>query len=239
MEITKRIFATILFMTFGLLVLQAQRTGQRPEMNPDKMAERQTAMMTEKLALDAAQAEKVKAINLKYAQQHADKKAEAKEGRKAAHQDVHQARMAELKKVLTPDQYKTLEQSQADQKERLEAKRDKGGRRGAGNGANRPAPEERAEKMTDKMVEALGLNAKQAKALEEVNLDFAKKREALSAEKSKKNNADKDAMKQLREEQKRAIEKILTPEQLKKWEEIKSEKGGHKGKGKGRNDGRM
>ena len=242
MKITKRILPTVLMLALGCFALQAQRTNERPSMEPEKMAEKQTARMTEELSLDVQQAEKVNAINLKYAQQQKGKMEQAKterENRRADLQKTHDAKMAELKQVLTPEQYAQLEKQQAERVEKVRAHR-KDHPRGAAGRNKDATPEERAEKMTHKMVEKLSLNEKQAKSLEKVNLDFAKKREAMFNDNKAERQKNKEAMKKLNDEQKAAIGKILTPEQMKKWEELKEERGDRSPrKGRGTNDGRM
>ena len=241
MKITKRILPTVLMLVLGFFALQAQHTNERPPMDPEKMAEKQTAKMTENLSLDEKQAEKVNAINLKYAQQQKGKMKKAKaerEARMTEHKKVQEAKMAELKQVLTTEQYAELEKAQAERGDRMREHR-KGGPRGAAGEYKDLTPEERSEKQTTRMVEKLGLNDEQAKALGQVNLDFAKKREAMFQEKKEERSANKEAMKKLMGEQKAAVGKILTPEQMKQLEEMRPEQGHRSRKGKGMNDGRM
>lgn len=71
-------------------------------------------------------------------------------------------------------------------------------------------PEMRAERMTKMMTTKLSLTDDQAKKIEVVNLDMAKKQEALSAQR-----------KELQNERKTKYEAILTPEQLKKLKDSK------------------
>lgn len=236
MKITKRILPTVLMLVIGFFALQAQRTAERRPMDPEKMAEKQTARMTEQLNLDEKQAEQVTAINLKYAEQSKGNKEQAKaerEARKAERQQMQETKMAELKQVLTPEQYAEMEKAQAERSER------RGGHGKGGKGKLRDlSPEKRSGIQTTKMVDKLGLNEEQAKALRQVNLDFAQKREAIFEQKKEERAANKETMDKLKEEQKAATEEILTPEQMKEWEEMKPERGrrhhGKRGEGNGR-----
>lgn len=91
-------------------------------------------------------------------------------------------------------------------------------------GGERPSPEQRATKMTEKMAEELSLSADQKKQILEINLERAKKMDQDRAERMKETEARKAEMDARREEMKRQDEKIksvLTEEQLGKWEEIK------------------
>ncbi len=239
MKITKRIWSVAFLLMIGMVALQAQRQPERPPMEPEKMAQRQTEKMTEHLSLDEKQAEKVAAINLKYARQHQSEMEKGKaerEVRKAEHQKVHDAKMAELKQILTEEQYAKLEKDQDERKDNRRGRREgTPHKKGMGHDLS---PEERAGVQTTKMVDHLGLNEKQATELRQVNLEFAKKREAMLQEHQSERQENHKAMHKLRAEQEKAIEKILTPEQLKQWQEIKPapehRRGGEKRKGDGR-----
>lgn len=103
-----KLLAFALFLLGGF-ALQAQPGGGGRSMNPEQRAERQTAQMTEKLALSDAQAGKVKDINLKYANK-------MKEARDKADGDwsnmretmgaIRDEQDKELQTVLTGDQWK-------------------------------------------------------------------------------------------------------------------------------------
>ncbi len=240
MKITKRILPTVLILALGFFALQAQRNNERPPIDPEKMAEKQTTRMVEKLSLDEKQVEQVKAINLKYAQQQKaakEKEKAERETKKAERQKAQEAKMAELKKVLTTEQFAKLEQAQEK----------RGARKGSRKGSPRSTkgkhqnldPEKRSEIQTTKMVEKLGLNDEQTKSLQQTNLDFAKKRQALRAENKEMRQTNKEAMEKLNEEQKMAIGKILTPEQMKQWEEMEPERGRRHHREKNVDDGRM
>jgi Spy/CpxP family protein refolding chaperone len=93
-------------------------------------------------------------------------------------------------------------------------------------GGERPSPEQRATKMTEKMAEELSLTADQKKQVLEINLAQAKKMDQERQDQMKANEARKAEMDARREEMKKQDEQIkavLTEEQLGKWEEIKLE----------------
>lgn len=93
-------------------------------------------------------------------------------------------------------------------------------------GGERPTPEQRAAKMTERMAEKLSLTEAQKKEILAINLENAKKMDQDRAERMKEAEARKAEMDARREELKKQDEQIkviLTEEQLGKWEEIKLE----------------
>ncbi|MEO1259278.1 MAG: hypothetical protein AAFZ15_10805 [Bacteroidota bacterium] len=239
MKITKRILPALLLLLIAVFAMHAQRADR--QFDPEKMAEKQTAHMTEKLSLDEQQVEKVKAINLKYAEQAKVQKEQAEAERatkRAERQKIQEAKKAELKEVLTDEQFAEMEKMQAARAEKVKMRKE--GRRKGQDNRKSMSPEDRAAKMTEKMTEQLGLNKDQVTELEKVNLEFAQKRQAIIEKNKEQRAAGKESMQQLKEEQKAAMEKILTPEQMKQLEEIRPEKGQHRrGRRGGVNDGRM
>lgn len=82
-----------------------------------------------------------------------------------------------------------------------------------------PSPEERAQRMTERMAEKLGLSEEQKKQIYEVNLENAAKRQTeMEAQK-----AERQAKQAEMKAQEEKINQILTEEQRKQWEEIKME----------------
>lgn len=91
-------------------------------------------------------------------------------------------------------------------------------------GGERPTPEQRATRMTDKMAEELKLSDDQKKQILAINLENAKKREQDMELREKENEArkaDMEAKKAEMKKQEDSIKAILTEEQRTKWEEIK------------------
>lgn len=98
--------------------VQRKTSGERAEMRTERM--------TKELGLNAEQAEKVKEINARYAEKteavRAEHKARAEAG-KGQRNELHEARMADYKAVLTPEQYEKLVAKQAAMKEKHMEKR--------------------------------------------------------------------------------------------------------------------
>lgn len=86
----------------------------------------------------------------------------------------------------------------------------KGGQRGSAT------PEERAERITNKMAEELSLSEDQKKKVYQINLDHAKKRQAEMEARRAAMEADIKAQNQ-------EIEALLSEEQKTKWSEMKAE----------------
>lgn len=115
-----------LMMSLGFAALIAgSAAAQAPERKvrtPEERAQHQTDRMTKDLGLSAEQTEKVKAINLKYADQVDDMRGEAKDQKDAqreAMKGMRDQRNADLKAVLTPEQYDKMVKEQ----EAMQAKR--------------------------------------------------------------------------------------------------------------------
>ena len=84
----------------------------------------------------------------------------------------------------------------------------------------RPSPEERAQRNTDRISEALTLTDSQKKQILNINLEYAKKKEAeMEARK-----AQMDVKRAELKEQDAKIQAVLTEEQRAKWTEIKAER---------------
>ncbi len=214
-----RIILSVFILVLGFVAVQAQK-GHGKDFDPAQKAEKQTTMMTEKLSLSADQAAKVKDINLKYAEKRKAMKGESKEDRqknKAAFQQLRTDQQAEINKVLNKDQQAQWEKIQAERKQHH------GKGKGRKAGFN-PDPEKQAELMTQHMTENLGLSSEQAAKLKAVNLDFAKKHQALRSDKNKGEKPDKAAKQKLRDEHQSALKKVLTKEQYSKLEQMKKER---------------
>lgn len=93
----------------------------------------------------------------------------------------------------------------------------KGGQRGSST------PEERAERITNKMVEELALSEEQKKKIYQINLDHAKKRQAEMDARREEMKAKRAEMEADMKAQNQEIEALLTEEQKVKWAEVKAE----------------
>lgn len=81
-------------------------------------------------------------------------------------------------------------------------------------------PEMRAERATKKMTADLSLTKDQIEKVKAINLEFAKKRDAMKAESTQ----DKEANKALRAEMDAKFKTVLTPEQMTKMKELEKER---------------
>ena len=108
----------------------------------------------------------------------------------------------------------------------------KGGQRGSST------PEERAERMTNRMAEELSLSDDQKQKIYQINLDHAKKRQAEMDERREEMKAKRAEMEADMKAQNQQIEALLTDEQKTKWAEVKAEgKKRMEEEGRGRRDG--
>lgn len=106
----------------------AQENKGGAKRTPEERAENMTKRMTKKLKLDAAQIEKVKAINLSSAKNIEEVKVAAKDDRKAASgriEKIEADREASLKSVLKEDQMKAYIEMRDKQKAKMVDKKGK------------------------------------------------------------------------------------------------------------------
>lgn len=99
------------------------KNGKQKGASVEERAEKQTARLTEKLELNAKQASKIEAINLKYAKQQKemrDYNKDASDADKAAMKErmkvMRQAQETEIKAVLTPEQSEKFDVLKAERK---------------------------------------------------------------------------------------------------------------------------
>ncbi len=128
----KLIFSLIAILTISFSI-DAQRQQRGNMGTPEEMAKKQTERMKEDLALNADQEVKVGEINLKFINKQKDLRKNASSDRTAmreAMKTVRNERKAEMKKVLTEEQYKKM---LAKDKEMMQ-KRKQGRGQGKGQG---------------------------------------------------------------------------------------------------------
>ncbi|WP_075591055.1 DUF4890 domain-containing protein [Labilibacter marinus] len=119
----------LIFTLAAFLVLSISVNAQGPQRGgtPEEMAKKQTEKMKKDLSLSEDQVTKVSAINLKYAKKIDEVRNNASGDRAAMResmQPIRKARNAEMKKVLSEDQYKTMVEKD---KEMMEKRRQGGG----------------------------------------------------------------------------------------------------------------
>ncbi|HMQ59754.1 MAG TPA: hypothetical protein PKE06_03750 [Flavilitoribacter sp.] len=135
--------ATLVLAVLSLFSVSAQPGGGWQRQSPEERASQQAALMTEKLALSEAQAEKVKEISLKYSK----KMQEAREANTGGDWSAMRETMTamreeqdkEYQKVLTSEQWETWV------KEREEMMKNRGPRPGGEEGR----PRKKKEKTDD------------------------------------------------------------------------------------------
>ena len=98
----------LLLASLFVFSVSAQRPDRNSKMTPEDRAAKQTEMMNKQLDLTADQQAKIQAINLKYSQQMAAQRSQATEDRQQNMENMKtqmEARNAEIKQVLTPEQF--------------------------------------------------------------------------------------------------------------------------------------
>lgn len=97
-----------LFLGMALsLILTSAVSAQRPHepRDPAKMAERQTERIVDKLDLDDAQAVKVQALNLEFAEKIAEAHKAQEESMRKIREEFRTAHAEEMKSILTKEQF--------------------------------------------------------------------------------------------------------------------------------------
>lgn len=104
---------------------KGNQVQQCQQMNPEEMAAKRTAMMKETLGLTDQQEKQVYALNLENARQHAVRmqayEKMRNEGRQAWETQMA-ANDAQMKKILTDQQYQTWQQRQMQRKDNMKKK---------------------------------------------------------------------------------------------------------------------
>ncbi len=134
MQFTTKIMTAFVFMLLTICSLQAQRPeGGGRGGDPKERANQQTDRMVEALDLSAAQGEKIKALNLEYADKMLLARKEAREsgnreGMRTIMQTMRKEQNEKLKKYLTAEQLAKWEKMLADrpQRKRGEGRKKKG-----------------------------------------------------------------------------------------------------------------
>lgn len=141
----KLIFAAFaLIFSVSMFAQQPQR-GDRREFKPEEMATRQAEHMKQELALDDEQYQSVYALFLKRNEEMKKQFANRQEGqqvdreaRRAEMIKKQEAMNAELKKILTAEQYTKYQEMQKKEQERRRQGGPQGGPRGPQGGPGMP-----------------------------------------------------------------------------------------------------
>ncbi len=117
MKLIQSVFLAVVITALTSVELYAQKGNRR---SAEDIAKQQTKWMVEELSLDDAQAEKVSAINLNFTNQMFSAREKHMGDRDAMQAEMKKYRKekeAELKKVLTEDQFKLYEKRVAEMRE--------------------------------------------------------------------------------------------------------------------------
>ncbi len=183
--------------------------------SPEKIAEKQTKRMAEKLDLTAEQKTKIQAINLKYAEDMMKARQSSAEGdrdaKRTAVREIRATKREAIAAVLTAEQRAKYEQARS--------------------------PEGKAERRTSKLERNLNLDANQAAKIREINIKYAKDMAKLRSGNLSKEER-KAKMKEVFEAQDKELAAVLDADQLAKYKEKRAKKmekmerrGARKGKG--------
>lgn len=230
MKIKSFIFAILFLASFA--TLQAQAT-KKAKMSPEQRVDRQTEQMASQLSLSDEQKAKVKVVNEKYAKQMQDLRANTEDRTqlRPKMQEMRQAQEKEISQYLTKEQTEKWAQIKNEKKDRR-AEMQKG-QRAEKMRPNREAmagkraahqsrsPQEKAAKRTEKMTKELGLSPEQAKKIEAIYVTSGEKKANYQGA---KNSESRENMKKWREEENKAVDAILTKEQIAKRDELKAQK---------------
>lgn len=85
-------------------------------------------------------------------------------------------------------------------------------------------PEQRADKMSDKLDRRLNLSQQQDKDIHAINTDIAKRMDELKRNASLSKKDKMQQMKMLNEERSQRFKSVLTPDQYKKWNDWEMKK---------------
>ena len=115
-KIMKYLAVAILCAGLGVVSAFAQAKNGGQKMSPEQRAEKISNHLIKKLGLDAAQAERVKVINLSRLQavETLRNSAEPKADKRAKITSIQQGYQADMKSILSPAQYATFEKMKTD-----------------------------------------------------------------------------------------------------------------------------
>jgi len=127
MNLTKKVFITLVFACLSILTIHAQPArgeGGGRGGDPTERANRQSERMIKDLDLSTAQGERIKAVNLEFAGKMKTMRAEIREsgagweGMREKMQELRAAQKTALVKYLTTEQAEKWEKIQAERPER-------------------------------------------------------------------------------------------------------------------------
>jgi Spy/CpxP family protein refolding chaperone len=211
----------ILLMTFCIATGSAGMHAQSPAMERDpgrqeqRLQERageRTAQLVRELGLNDEQALKVGVINSEFAKGMADVRSAGMEetARKERSKALHQQRSADLKAVLTEEQYAHLKE--LNEARRNEKQEKQGGQRGI-----------RGQQRSGELMQQLGLNDVQAGKVRAINDTYTKRMDELRGS-GLDGEAHKVKAKAVRAQRDAELRTVLTDDQYRKLLELRKER---------------
>lgn len=231
MKFKSFILAALFLVSFA--TMHAQGKGQG--IDTQKRADRMTQQMTQQLSLSEAQAAKIKVVNEKYAEQMKALRENTPDRTqlRPEMQKLRQAQEAEIATYLTAEQsekwskIKAQRQGQRGQARMQDAKKAKGKAQTSprqkpmkGAKAGKGDYTQKVQKRTERMKENLNLSDEQAQQIEAIYMEYGAKKQAAYQAGTEEARA---SVKELRKEENKAVDAVLTPEQLKKRDDLKKE----------------
>lgn len=115
---------SLVLMSCGGTQPTSQSSSDTQDMNPEQIAEQQTTQMSEQLNLTSKQQVDVNAINLKYAEKLQIIRQQPRSRSKLmAFKNMTEEKNAEMKMVLTPQQYADYEKILEERKDKMRNRR--------------------------------------------------------------------------------------------------------------------
>lgn len=189
------------------------------EQRAEERSDRQTETMTTNLGLDKAQSEKVQGINARFNKALAEMRQTnlSEDERKARSKALRDQHHADLKEVLTPEQFAKMQNLVQERRDERQ------GEKHSDPAKMQERAADHADKRTDAMTEDLGLNEDQTNRVHTINGTFAASVAKLrSADQDA--DANKEQMKKLREQRDSELKGVLTADQYTKMMEQRKSK---------------
>lgn len=119
------LFLIAILLMGGIAMAQGPRRGDRKNVTPEMQAQRMTDRMVKEYSLNEKQAKELQAANLEYTKQMQANREQAKADKKQKREEMktkRDAREAQLKKILTEDQYTAYQKKQAEREKGMKGK---------------------------------------------------------------------------------------------------------------------
>lgn len=107
----------VLFLMGGMAMAQGQRKGKQAD--PKVQAERMTERMAKEYLLNDKQKKELLETNLALVEKKKDRQSEMKQEAKKEMKASHEAYNAQLKKILTKEQYDSYTKKQAERQQKM------------------------------------------------------------------------------------------------------------------------